>query len=98
MDARTNSELDAEVLELDRLRDALGRNPRFRLLPFDRLQMGDEPRYLIKRIFPRVGLTLIWGPPKCGKSFWTFEAMMHVALGWPYRGHRVTKGPVVYVA
>jgi hypothetical protein len=33
--------------------------------------------------FPRVGLILVWGPPKCGKSFWTFDTVMHIALGWP---------------
>jgi hypothetical protein len=34
--------------------------------------------------FPRVGLIVVWGPPKCGKSFWVTDAMLHVALGWPY--------------
>src|SRR4029077_20695580 len=39
-----------------------------------------------------------WGSPKCGKSFWTFDLVMHVALGWEYRGHRVQQGTVVYLA
>ena len=41
---------------------------------------------------------MIWGPPKCGKSFWTFDLVMHVALGRSYRDRRVQQGPVVYVA
>ena len=41
---------------------------------------------------------LITSAPKCGKSFWTFDLTMHVALNWPYRGRRVMSGPVVYVA
>jgi AAA domain len=41
---------------------------------------------------------VVWGPPKCGKSFWVFDVMMHVALGWPYRCRRIQKGPVVYCA
>jgi len=52
----------------------------------------------VKGLIPRTGLIVIWGPPKCGKSFWTFTLMMHVALGWEYRGRRVQQGPVVYCA
>lgn len=41
---------------------------------------------------------MIWGPPKCGKSFWIFDLAMHVALGWQYRDRRVQRGAVVYCA
>lgn len=71
---------------------------RFHLIPFDDMTPGTTPNYLIKGLIPRVGLTVIWGPPKCGKSFLTFDAMMHVALGWTYRGKRVQQGTVVYCA
>src|SRR5262249_1766079 len=47
---------------------------------------------------PRTGLVVVWGPPKCGKSFWTFDLVLHVALGREYRGRRVQQGPVVYCA
>jgi hypothetical protein len=72
--------------------------PRFALIPFDKLQPSTDPDYLIKGLFPRVGLVVVWGLPKCGKSFWVTDAMLHVALGWEYRGHRVTQGSVVYCA
>jgi hypothetical protein len=72
--------------------------PRFRLIPFDKVTLGTEPAYLIKGIIPRGGLTVVWGQPKCGKSFWTFDLVMHVALGWEYRGRRVQQGTVVYLA
>jgi hypothetical protein len=52
----------------------------------------------VKGLIPRVGLVVVWGPPKCGKSFWTYDLSMHVALGWDYRGRRVQQGPVVYCA
>ncbi len=57
---------------------------------------GDED-YCVKGLMPREGLAVVYGPPKCGKSFWTFDLLMHVALGWDYRGHRVRGGLVVYV-
>src|SRR5829696_6112881 len=43
-------------------------------------------------------MTVTWGPPKCGKSFWLYDCLMHVALDWPYRGRRVHHGAVVYCA
>jgi AAA domain len=72
--------------------------PRFKLVPFNELKPGNEPAYLVKGLIPRQGLVVKWGPPKCGKSFETFDMSMHIALGWSYRGHRVQQGPVVYCA
>ena len=72
--------------------------PPIRLVPFNEIKLGTERRYLVKGLIPRIGLTIIWGPPKCGKSFWIFDVAMHVALGWDYRGHRVHQGAVVYAA
>ena len=72
--------------------------PRFMPLAFDHIALDLTPNYLIKGLVPRGGLTVIWGPPKCGKSFWAFDLLMHVALGWQYRGRKVRTGPVVYVA
>src|SRR5262249_19287101 len=72
--------------------------PRFRLVPFNQITLGSDRVYLVKGIIPRAGLVVVWGPPKCGKSFWTFDVVMHVALGWEYRGRRVQQGPVIYLA
>src|ERR1035437_6981612 len=93
----------AEINEGDRLAlaadlKAENKKHRFHLVPFEDIQLGTEPQYLVKGIIPRVGLTVIWGPPKSGKSFWIFDVAMHVALGWPYRERRVQQGPVVYCA
>lgn len=71
---------------------------RFQLRPFEAIKLSTEPNYRIKGILPRGGLVVVWGPPKCGKSFWTFDLVMHVALGWKYRGRKVQQGTVVYLA
>ncbi len=68
------------------------------LIPFYKIEVGTTGAYLVKGLIPREGLIVIWGPPKCGKSFWTFDLAMHIALGWRYRGRRIVQGPVVYVA
>jgi hypothetical protein len=69
---------------------------RFKLLSFDELK-SSTALYLVKGLFPRNGLVIVWGPPKWGKSFWIFTVAMHIALGWEYRGHRVKQDEVVYL-
>jgi AAA domain len=71
---------------------------RFQLVPFHELYPGVGSPYLVKGLIPRVGIVAVWGPPKCGKSFWTFDLAMHSALGRDYRGRRVVPGSVVYCA
>jgi AAA domain len=72
--------------------------PRFTLVRFKVVLLSKSAAYLVKGLIPRAGLTVVWGPPKCGKSFWVFDLAMHVALGIPYRGRRVQQGTVVYLA
>jgi hypothetical protein len=72
--------------------------PRFKLVRFNELRPNFEADYLVKGLMPRVGLIVLWGPPKSGKSFFIFDLMMHVALNWPYRNLAVQGGPVVYCA
>jgi hypothetical protein len=68
------------------------------LIPFENIEIGGEPEFLIEGLIPSEGLVVCWGPPKSYKSFWAYDASMHVALGWEYRGRRVQQGPVVYSA
>jgi hypothetical protein len=60
--------------------------------------MSRASNYLVKGILPRTGLAVVWGTPKCGKSFWTFDLVVHIALGREYRGRKVQQGVVVYCA
>jgi hypothetical protein len=71
---------------------------RFPLVAFADLNVKTSGAYLVKGLIPRAGLAVIWGPPKCGKSFLTLDMLLHVALGWEYRGRRVKQGTVVYCA
>ena len=71
---------------------------RFQLTPFRDIAITEGVAYLVKDLIPAMGLVVAWGPPKCGKSFWMFDLSMHIALGREYRGRRVQKGPVVYLA
>lgn len=82
-----------ERLGVDRLKQ-----PRYRFKRFDAITARRDTRYLVKKVIPAAGLIVLWGRPKCGKSFWTFDLAAHVACGIPYRGEKVRQGPVVYIA
>ena len=75
-----------------------GKGSRLTLIPFAQIELSTDSRYLVRNVLPREGLVVVWGPPKCGKSFWIFDLMMHVALSQDYRGQRVEQGSVVYIA
>jgi hypothetical protein len=72
--------------------------PHFVLVRSKDVKLDTRPRCIVDGLIPKDGLVVIWGPPKCGKSFWTFDLVMHPALGWDYRGHAVEQGAVVYIA
>src|ERR1700722_658064 len=90
------SEFEAEVAPL--LAGSEPRSPRFRITRFGTIKPDSAAQYLVKGLLQSTGLAVVWGAPKCGKSFWVFDLLMHVALGWTYRDHRVTSGPIVYCA
>jgi hypothetical protein len=52
--------------------------------------------YLVKGLLSSTGIAVVWGPPKCGKSFFVMDLALHVAKGWPYRGKRVRQATVIY--
>lgn len=54
--------------------------------------------YLIKGLIPRVEMVMLFGPPQGGKSFLALDMAAHIALGTPWRGHRVKRGRVCYIA
>jgi AAA domain len=74
------------------------RKPKFTLIPFGSIVPTADLDYLVKGLLPTGGLIVTWGPPKCGKSFWMFDLVMHIALDWKYRERRVQQGAVVYLA
>ena len=73
--------------------------PKIRLIPFNMIKLGGGAiEWLVKKLLPRTGVGLTWGPSQTYKSFWLFDLALHVALGWVYRGRRVQKGAVIYCA
>jgi hypothetical protein len=85
--------------EDDKVTDGNGKSShKFTLIRFRDIKLGTDPAYLVQGLIPREGLVVIWGSPKCGKTFWAYDLLMHVALNWTYRDRRVEAGTVIYVA
>jgi hypothetical protein len=70
---------------------------RFPLIAFNEMRFDNTQRHLVRDLIPRDGVVVLYGAPKCGKTFLAFDLGLHVALGWPYRGRAVCQGPVVYI-
>jgi hypothetical protein len=62
--------------------------PRFKLVRFKSVLLSTSAAYLVKGLIPRAGLIVIWGPPKCGKSFWTVRPC-HARRPW----HPIPRAP-----
>jgi hypothetical protein len=92
---RTPEEIVKEIMDLSEPERDKGNGhakgqPRFLLKPFEAITLSTAPNYLVKGILPRHGLAVVWGPPKCGKSFWTFGHAYRARLGIP-RPARATR-------
>lgn len=95
-----NKQKPAKVVEIRPKNGGGGSAPRriIPIIPFDEIKLTTRRRYAIGGLLPRTGIVVVWGPPKSGKTFWVYDAVMHIALDWPYRGRKVHGGPVVYCA
>jgi hypothetical protein len=71
---------------------------RFKLTNYWDMRPGIERPYLVDELIPSKGIVVVWGPPKCMKSFIMLDAMLHVAMGWEFHDRAVQQGPVVYCA
>ena len=54
--------------------------------------------YLIKGLFARAGLAVLFGEPGSGKTFAILDMAMAIARGIEWRGRRVKQGRVAFVA
>jgi hypothetical protein len=55
-------------------------------------------RYLLKPILMSGGSILLYAEPGQGKTFLVIDMSFHIATGMDWRGHKVQRGLVVYVA
>lgn len=63
-------------------------------------ELGNAPPidWWIKGVIPMADLFMIYGASGSGKSFVAIDMAVHVALGLPWRGLRVSRGKVIVIA
>lgn len=71
---------------------------REQLIPFAEIQPCLDANYLVQAWLGVGGLSMLYGPSNSGKTFTAIDLAMHVASGTPWRGKKVKRGLVVYVA
>lgn len=71
---------------------------RFPLIPAAEFASGAPPRWLIKGVLPQAELVVLYGESGAGKTFATLDLVAAIARGVEWRGHRVCKGRIIYVA
>jgi KaiC/GvpD/RAD55 family RecA-like ATPase len=59
---------------------------------------AQEVEWHIKHVLPKRALTIIYGEPGCGKSFFTLDLVAHIARGVTWRGNRTKRSSIAYIA
>jgi hypothetical protein len=62
------------------------------------MRPDDVSHYLVDELLPEKGIGMVWGKPKCLKSFFMLDVCFHVARGMAYHDRAVKQGGVVYCA
>ncbi len=71
---------------------------RFRFLSPGEFVDRKPPGWVIKNVLPAADLVVIYGESQSGKTFFALDLVASIALGVEWRGHRVAKGRVAYIA
>lgn len=94
----TDRLIPIEFEDLSDAQRAIERAQRFRpVTPSRFVATFTVDRWLVKGVLPAGGAAAIYGPSGAGKSFAVLDLAAAVAQGIPWRGHRTTRGRVVYV-
>jgi AAA domain len=98
LDARVSKEWDALASNHEAPND-IGpcvRRPKYLLL--DELGELPDPNDFVEDLLCDGQLSVIYGAPNAGKSFFALDLALRVAFGWKWFGKDVERGAVIYVA
>lgn len=79
--------------------DSLGnRAARFTVISAADFVKQPSPGWIVHGVLPRAEVAVLFGESQSGKSFAALDLAVAVAMGTLWRGRRVTRGRVVYIA
>lgn len=96
--ARVNVSVDLEAFTKPAPKADPAKPVRFQLVQAAEFESATAPQWLIKGVLERTELAVVFGPPGSGKSFQVLDLVAAIARGVEWRGRKVRKGRVVYVA
>jgi len=71
---------------------------RFQVMPAHEFASVAPPTWVIKGVLPQAELVVMYGASGSGKSFMALDMAAAIARGVPWRGCKVRKGRVAYIA
>lgn len=87
--------------DAEQRREERGKQERLKRFPvvwFSDAQMPEHAPAIIKGLIEPGALAVIYGESGSGKTFFTQDMFLHVACGMAWRGRKVQRGLVVYIA
>jgi hypothetical protein len=69
-----------------------------RLEWFEDIEPALTDTYLVKNLIGAGTLSAVYGPSNSGKTFFVMDLLFHIAAGIPWRGRRVNRAAVLYLA
>lgn len=88
-----------DAFELDEALPIKPERSSFQFLDVHDLITDIKPiQWLVRDYFERDAISLIYGPPACGKSFFAIDIVCSIAMGTEWMGHKTHAGPVFYIA
>jgi AAA domain-containing protein len=69
-----------------------------RLHPADAMCLLPQPEPLVHGLLFLPGESIVYGPPKKGKTFWGIDLGLSVSTGTRFQGWGVERHPVIYIA
>ena len=87
------------MIELDRPDDyePFARE-RLKLVPWSEIHLLPKREGLISGLLDCGGMSLVYGPSGCCKTFLVMDMAAHISLGWEWRGRKIKQGAVIYIA
>ena len=79
-------------------KDAEAKEDRFKLYTAPEFVVRTKATWMIKGVLPFANFGVLYGASGSGKSFFAFDMAAAISRGIPWRGHKTTKGRVLWIA
>lgn len=65
---------------------------------YDDIEPSVRDSYIVKGVLSQLAMSCVYGPSNSGKTFFVLDLCFHIAIGAPWRKHRVKQAAVLYLA